>query len=65
MLTKGSFSAFLRIRSDEMRHFYDENPVSTFGINIQVRLIEIRLGLNIANGELPQDLVSAGCWCQL
>ena len=62
MLTKGNFSAFHRIRSDEMWHFYDGEPVSIFVINDQGILKEIRLGLNIANGELPQALVPAGCW---
>lgn len=42
-----------------MWHFYDESSVSIFVINVEGRLKEIRLGLNIANGELPQALVSA------
>lgn len=62
MLTKGNFSAFHRIKSDEMWHFYDGNPVSIFVINTLGILKEIRLGLDIANGELPQALVPAGCW---
>jgi predicted cupin superfamily sugar epimerase len=62
MLTKGNFSAFHRIRSDEMWHFYDGDPVSIFVIDQQGVLKEIRLGLNIANGESPQALVPAGCW---
>lgn len=62
MLTSGNFSAFHRIRSDEMWHFYDGNPVSIFTIDVQGVLKEIKLGLNIANGELPQAIVPAGCW---
>ena len=47
MLTKGNFSAFHKIKSDEMWHFYDGDPVSIFVIDEFDTLKEIKLGLNI------------------
>lgn len=35
LLTKGNFSAFHRIKSDEMWHFYDGSPVSIHVIEPQ------------------------------
>jgi uncharacterized protein len=62
MLTKGNFSAFHKIKSDEMWHFYDGDPVSIFVIDEFDTLKEIKLGLNIDKDELPQALVPANCW---
>lgn len=62
LLTKGNFSAFHRIKSDEMWHFYDGSPVSIHVIEPQGRRYQIKLGLDAENGELPQAVVPAGCW---
>lgn len=62
LLTKGNFSAFHRIKSDEMWHFYAGDSVSIFIIYPTGELKEIRLGLDLENGEVPQAVVPANCW---
>ncbi|MFY0651895.1 MAG: cupin domain-containing protein [Cyclobacteriaceae bacterium] len=62
LLVQDNFSAFHRIKSDELWHFYDGDPVSIFVIGKAGNLDCIKLGLNAAKGEVPQAVVSAGCW---
>jgi len=62
MLTKDNFSAFHRIKSDEMWHFYNGAPVSIYVINKSGELEVIKLGLDLSKGQQPQALVKAGCW---
>lgn len=62
MLMKGNFSAYHRIRSDEMWHFYDGDPVSIFVLDKEGMLKEIKLGLDTERGEFPQALIEAGSW---
>ncbi len=61
-LLKGTqFSAFHRIRSDELWHFYAGS-----GLTLHVlkggRLSRLRLGLRPKRGETPQAVVPAGAW---
>ena len=62
MLTQGNFSAFHRIKSDEMWHFYDGSSILIHVINDLGSLEVIKLGTNVENGEQPQAVVKAGCW---
>ena len=62
MLTKGNFSAFHKIKSDEMWHFYDGDSISIFVLTVEGEIEEIKLGLNFENGETPQAVVPAGAW---
>lgn len=62
LLTYGNFSAFHRIKSDEMWHFYDGDPLTIYIIGSSGELKTATLGLEIAKGQLPQMVVSAGCW---
>ncbi|MEP2773067.1 MAG: cupin domain-containing protein [Fulvivirga sp.] len=62
MITKGNFSAFHRIKSDEMWHFYDGSPIEIVVISSEGNLTAHQLGLDIDNGQLPQAMVPAGCW---
>jgi hypothetical protein len=60
LLQQGHFSAFHRIRSDELWHHYD-------GDGVDVHIIgpggELRvLGLGRGAGRQPQAVVPAGCW---
>lgn len=57
-----SFSAFHRIKSDEMWHFYSGIALNIYVIDIDGKLEVIRLGNNIQNGEVFQAVVPAGCW---
>ncbi|MEP2025603.1 MAG: cupin domain-containing protein [Reichenbachiella sp.] len=62
LLTSENFSAFHKIKSDEMWHFYAGDSLSIFTIHADGRLEEIRLGLDLGNGEKPQAVVPANCW---
>ncbi|MEM6523184.1 MAG: cupin domain-containing protein [Bacteroidota bacterium] len=62
LLETGSFSAFHRIKSDEMWHFYDGTGLSVYFIDERGDLEVIRLGRNIGAGEQLQGVVPAGRW---
>ena len=62
VLTSKNFSAFHRIKQDEIWHFYDGSPIllhtiSESGVH-DVHLI----GIDIKNGEAPQLIVTGGSW---
>lgn len=62
LLERGNFSAFHRIKSDEMWHFYAGDGVTIYVIDQSGELNTIKLGLNIEKGEVPQAVVKAGNW---
>lgn len=62
LLEQHHFSAFHRIQSDEVWHFYAGGPLEVFIINPNGSLRIIRLGNNPERGEVFQDVVPAGCW---
>ncbi|HLZ87840.1 MAG TPA: cupin domain-containing protein [Puia sp.] len=62
LLAAGQFSAFHRIASDELWHFYFGDPLLVYEITHGGRLIEHRLGQNPENGESFQTVVKAGSW---
>jgi predicted cupin superfamily sugar epimerase len=62
MLTGTSFSAFHRIKSDEGWHYYDGAPCHVYVIHSNGELEVIKLGRDIANGEVFQAVVPAGAW---
>lgn len=64
LLTRESFSAFHRIRSDEMWHFYDGDAVTLWVLDDANGggLASVRLGAQAARGEAPQVVVPAGAW---
>ncbi len=62
LLEAGSFSAFHRIKSDEMWHFYDGTGLSVYLIDESGNLEVLRLGRNLASGEQLQGVVPAGRW---
>ena len=62
LLTGAAFSAFHRIRSDELWHFYDGSALIIHVIEPQGHYREIRLGRDLDRGEAPQAVVPAGCW---
>src|SRR5882757_5432760 len=62
LLEGDQFSAFHRLRSDEVWHFY-----AGFGLVVHViepggQYSELLLGSNAAAGEVFQAVVPAGCW---
>ncbi len=62
LLQSGEFSAFHRIASDEMWHFYAGGPLTVYTIGLDGQLCEIRLGPSPDRGEVFQAVVPAGCW---
>lgn len=62
LLQQNDFSAFHRIKSDEMWHFYDGDPLEVFILEEEGALSMLRVGLHLSNDEQPQALVSAGKW---
>jgi uncharacterized protein len=62
LLEDADFSAFHRIQSDEMWHFYDGNPLNIYEIDPSGELTVHILGLNFPLGEKPQIVIKAGSW---
>lgn len=62
LLEAGQFSAFHRIKSDEVWHFYDGGPLDIFDLHADGCLEVIRLGRDPAQGQRPQAVVPAGHW---
>lgn len=63
LLQYGQFSAFHKIASDEMWHFYDGHPLTIYEIDQHTgTLIKHQLGSNLENGETFQCVISAGNW---
>jgi hypothetical protein len=56
------FSAFHRIQSDEMWHFYAGSPLTLHILDSEGRLTEKVLGRDVESGESFQVVVEAGCW---
>ncbi len=57
-----SFSAFHRLKSDEIWHFYLGDALDLKWINPDGSLTEIRMGHQIDRGEQLQVVIPAGCW---
>jgi hypothetical protein len=62
LLTSRSFSAFHRIRQDEIWHFYDGSPLKLHMINEAGGHSVVLIGRNLERGEVPQLVVPAGTW---
>ena len=57
LLPAGNVSAFHRIKSDEIWHFYAGQPLTIHLIATDGRLAALTVG-----PDLPQAVVPAGCW---
>ena len=62
LVTAGSFSALHRIASDEVWHFYAGHPLEVISIDEHDQLHIVRVGVNLAAGEVPQYVVPQGRW---
>jgi uncharacterized protein len=64
LLTRDAFSAFHRIRSDELWHFYAGDPVTLAILDADGKgqLATQCLGRDPTRGESPQVVVRAGAW---
>jgi predicted cupin superfamily sugar epimerase len=62
LLDGENFSAFHRLRSDELWHFYSGSPITVHVIEPDSGCSEIHLGSNPETGEVLQAVVKAGSW---
>ena len=62
LLEKGNFSAFHRIRSDELWHFYDGDPIIIYEIDDAGKLKEHLLGNDPEMSQSPFCMIPAGSW---
>lgn len=62
LLTSDDFSAFHRLSSDEIWHFYEGNSVDIFIISLEGVLQTIRVGKDLEKGEVFQALIPANHW---
>jgi predicted cupin superfamily sugar epimerase len=62
LLEGKTFSAFHRLRSDEVWHFYAGEPLVVHVIEPEGEYSAIRLGLDLEAGQVPQAVVRAGSW---
>jgi uncharacterized protein len=62
LLSGSDFSAFHRLASDELWHFYAGNGLIVHVIDPQGNYSELQLGRALESGEVFQAAVKAGCW---
>jgi uncharacterized protein len=62
LLKNGQFSAFHRIKSDEVWHFYDGDALDIFEIIRDGTLITHKLGRNPGKGESLQVVIKTHNW---
>ncbi|QYA24677.1 cupin domain-containing protein [Gramella sp. MT6] len=62
LLTSDSFSAFHRIKQDEIWHFYDGSPIRLHTISENGEHNSYVIGRDIFKGEVPQLVVKGGAW---
>lgn len=62
LLEGHNFSAFHRIQSDEIWHFYYGEPLHVYVIHPNGELELLRLGADLESGSVFQAPVKAGCW---
>jgi predicted cupin superfamily sugar epimerase len=62
LLEGQEFSAFHRLRSDEVWHFYAGKPLVVHVIQPEGEYSSILLGPDLDAGQVPQAVVRAGCW---
>ena len=62
LLQGRNFSAFHRLRSDEVWHFYAGDPLVVHIIEPEGKYFSILLGHDLEAGAVLQAVVPAGCW---
>ncbi len=62
LLSSASFSAFHRIKQDEIWHFYQGSPAHIHVIDKDGNYVRHQIGMNLDSGQVPQVVVSGGQW---
>lgn len=60
LLNSGEVSHFHRLKSDELWYYHTGASLTIYVINEDGDLQELKLGLNVEDGEMPQIIVPAG-----
>ncbi|OIQ30696.1 MAG: hypothetical protein BM564_00320 [Bacteroidetes bacterium MedPE-SWsnd-G2] len=62
LLTSENFSAFHRIKQDEIWHFYSGSTLHLHILNKNGNYNLVKIGNDLQNGEVPQYCVNSGDW---
>ncbi len=62
LLTSDTFSAFHKIKQDEIWHFYDGSPIHLHIISETGEYSKHVIGRDFSKGEVPQLVVPGNCW---
>lgn len=62
LLTSKNFSAFHRIKQDEIWHFYDGAPILLHTISETAKYSKYTIGRDFSKGQFPQLIVPGGTW---
>lgn len=62
LLTAGNFSAFHRIKQDEMWHFHEGDSLIVHMISPEGNYSNQKIGVDFEAGEVPQFVVPKGVW---
>jgi uncharacterized protein len=62
LMEAGDFSTFHRIKSDEVWHFYDGDPIEIFHFDFDGKLHCTVLGRNAEKGKMLTTVVPANLW---
>jgi predicted cupin superfamily sugar epimerase len=62
LLTENQFSAFHKIKSDEIWHFYDGAPINLYLISDDGKMEVKKLGINIRENQIPQITIPKNIW---
>eukprot|EP00755_Sulcionema_specki_P025328 Sspe_Gene.83058::Locus_54485_Transcript_2_2_Confidence_0.667_Length_737::g.83058::m.83058/K09705/K09705; uncharacterized protein len=61
LLQQGDFSAFHRIKGDEVWHYYSGDPLEVVELHHEGLTVHT-LGLDLSAGQRPQAVIPAGSW---
>lgn len=62
LLDGNQFSAFHKIKSDELWHFYDGSAIKIYIISEDGNLVMKKLGIALEENEVPQIVISKNHW---
>ncbi|MEX0360761.1 MAG: cupin domain-containing protein [Allomuricauda sp.] len=62
LLTSDTFSAFHKIKQDEIWHFYSGSPLMLYMISEEGELSEHCIGNDFGKGQIPQFVVPGNHW---
>lgn len=62
LLTSDTFSAFHKIKQDEIWHFYSGSPIKLYIISEDGEYSEQIIGANFTEGQVPQFVVPGNHW---